>query len=76
MKLGSIRSNSPDGQLVVLSRDLKLAKVVSEIAPTLQNALDRWDDVEDKLQQVSADLNAGKAAGTITYDMKIGRAHV
>jgi fumarylacetoacetate (FAA) hydrolase len=45
MKLGSLKSASPDGQLVVLSRDLAFAKPVPEIAPTLQAALDRWSDV-------------------------------
>jgi fumarylacetoacetate (FAA) hydrolase len=34
MKLGSLKSNTPAGQIVVLSRDLALAKAVPDIAQT------------------------------------------
>ncbi|MFM9970851.1 MAG: fumarylacetoacetate hydrolase family protein [Burkholderiales bacterium] len=70
MKLGSLKSNTPDGQLVVLSRDLALAKAVPEIASTMQSALDRWDEVEAALQKISDDLNAGKIKDAITFDPK------
>ena len=68
MKLGSLRSDTPDGQLVVLSRDLKHAVPVPQIAATMQSALDRWEAVEPALQRVSADLNAGKVRDAMAFD--------
>jgi fumarylacetoacetate (FAA) hydrolase len=59
MKLASLKSDSRDGQLCVVSRDLRYALVVTEIAPTLQYALDHWSKVEGKLAAVYHDLNAG-----------------
>ena len=68
MKLGSLKSDTPDGQLVVLSRDLAFAKAVPDIAPTMQSALDRWDKVEAALMRVSDDLNAGRISDAMAFD--------
>jgi fumarylacetoacetate (FAA) hydrolase len=68
MKLGSVKSDTPDGQLVVLSRDLSLARPVPEIAPTMQSVLDRWDAVAPALQRVSDDLNAGRRGNAMPFD--------
>lgn len=68
MKLGSLKAGRPDGQLVVLSRDLARAKPVPDIAPTMQSALDRWDDVVEALIDVSDALNAGRVDGTLPFD--------
>jgi fumarylacetoacetate (FAA) hydrolase len=70
MKLGTLKSTTPDGQLVVLSRDLAYAKPVPDVAPTLQWALDRWDDVAPPLQEVSAALDAGRIRDAIAFDPK------
>ena len=58
MKLASLKSGR-DGQLVVVSRDLSRAITVPEIAPTLQAALDNWEETSTELEKVSAALNAG-----------------
>ena len=42
VKLATLRNGTRDGQLVVVSRDLKRALPVPAIAPTLQAALDDW----------------------------------
>ena len=42
MKLASLKQGR-DGSLVVVSRDLTRFKVVADIAPTLQYALDNWE---------------------------------
>ncbi|MBL4941748.1 MAG: 2-keto-4-pentenoate hydratase, partial [Colwellia sp.] len=42
MKLATLKNNTRDGQLVVVSRNLDKAVVVADIAHTLQNALDNW----------------------------------
>ncbi len=62
MKLASLK-NGRDGQLIVVSRDLKRAIAVPEIADTLQHALDQWADLEPRLQIVSDQLNANQIEG-------------
>lgn len=58
MKLASLRSGR-DGTLIVVSRNLKTAVKVPEIAATMQAALDNWSLLEAKLQSVSLQLNSG-----------------
>jgi fumarylacetoacetate (FAA) hydrolase len=67
MKLASLRGGR-DGRLAVVSRDLERAVLVPQIAPTLQAAMDDWDRVALRLEDVSAALNAGKAAGVFAFD--------
>jgi fumarylacetoacetate (FAA) hydrolase len=63
MRLGSRRARTRDGQLVVVSPDLRWALPVDEIAPTLQDALDRWTEVEDALRAADEQLRSGRATG-------------
>ncbi len=63
MKLGSLRSDSRDGRLVLVSRDLERMFEVSEYAPHLQAALDDWQNLAPRLQEISEDLNAGTVSG-------------
>ena len=58
MKLGSLKSGGRDGALVVVSRDLARRRLVPEIAPTLQAAIDDWARLEPRLAEVAAALNA------------------
>ena len=67
MKLASIENKTRDGKLVVVNRDLTKAVEVSQIAPTMQFALDNWHDVEEKLKQVYDDLNNGNISNTIDF---------
>lgn len=63
MKLGSLKSaQSLDGELCVISRDLKTAVKATHIAPSLREALEKWSEKEALLQKLSADLNSGVAA--------------
>ncbi|WP_373998734.1 fumarylacetoacetate hydrolase family protein [Bdellovibrio bacteriovorus] len=63
MKLGSLKSAlSKDGELCVVSRDLKTAVKATHIAPNLREALESWKDKEASLQKLYTDLNEGKAA--------------
>ncbi len=59
MKLASLKGGR-DGRLVIVSRDLSRASAASDIAPTLQAALDDWRTIAPKLRQAAADLEAGK----------------
>lgn len=58
MKLASLKSNqSRDGEPCLVSRDLTRAVRVPEIAPTLQYALEHWQQCEPKLKAVYEQLN-------------------
>lgn len=69
MKLGSLKSGR-DGILVVVSKDLSKAVKVPFIAETMQDALDNWSEVEEKLQQVYIDLNNGIMKDAFDLDTK------
>ena len=71
MKLGSLKEGGRDGTLVVVSRDLKHAVKASGIAATLQAALDDWSKLAPRLNALSDELNAGKAAGAFALDMSL-----
>ncbi|WP_100642485.1 fumarylacetoacetate hydrolase family protein [Alteromonas facilis] len=62
MKLASIKSGR-DGQLVIVSSDLAKMTTAQDIAPTLQFALDNWNDVAPQLQQRFDQLEAGEIEG-------------
>jgi fumarylacetoacetate (FAA) hydrolase len=70
MKLATLKDGSRDGRLVVVSRDLAQYQTVPKIAATLQHALDNWDLVAPRLQQVYATLNAGDAIGAAAFDQR------
>ncbi len=61
MKLASLKDGR-DGRLVVVSSDLVWCVAAGEIAPTLQAALDAWDDCEAQLRALSTQLEAGAVA--------------
>src|SRR5215210_7953813 len=68
MKLATLKTAGRDGRLIVVSRDLELAVAASEIAPTLQSALDDWEHKLPRLTQLSAALNLRRAADAFTFD--------
>lgn len=68
MKLASLKDGR-DGALIVVSRDLTQAVRVSDIAPTMQAALDHWDDLAPILEAVYTELNAGAHADAMPLDM-------
>ena len=63
MKLATLRNARPDGQLVVVSNDLARYVSAGRIAPTMQAALDDWDQAAPALTALSAQLDAGAIAG-------------
>lgn len=68
MKLGSLKSNSPDGTLVVVSRDNLKAVKVPNIASHMQAAMDDWDSAKPKLEEVYKNLNDGKCDDAFDVD--------
>lgn len=68
MKLASLKSiDSRDGELCLVNRELTKATRVAPIAKTLQEALDKWTEVEGQLQEMSKALNEGKIRETLPF---------
>lgn len=68
MKLATLRDGSRDGTLLVVSRDGTRAVPARDIAPHLQDALDRWDEVETALRSRAEELEADRADGAFPLD--------
>ncbi|PHR85839.1 MAG: hypothetical protein COA78_38765 [Blastopirellula sp.] len=68
MKLASLKSGR-DGALVVVSRDLKSACFAAPVAQTMQEALDRWDEIEGQLGTLYDELNSGKANAGFAFEI-------
>ena len=71
MKLATLKNNRRDGQLVVVSKDLRRCVAVPEIAATLQSALDDWAQLEPRLHEVYIALNTGTLVDEIPFDSKM-----
>lgn len=67
MKLASLKDGR-DGRLVVVSKDLKRAAPVADIAPTLQAALDDWAAKRPLLDAVYHSLNVAAARDMFDFD--------
>ncbi len=63
MKLGTLKSKSYDGELVVVSQDNSKFVRVPEIAPSFRVALETWANCKDRLKNVYEDLNSGEIEG-------------
>lgn len=60
MKLASLKYGGRDGSLIVVSRDLKSYVTASEVAPSLQAALENWQQAAPRLNSLSEELNSGQ----------------
>lgn len=69
MKLGTKNNGTRDGQLMVVSRDLKRCIEAGAGIPTMQAALDRWTEVETSLKEISNRLNQDSSFGHATSDV-------
>lgn len=67
MKLASLKG-ARDGKLCVVNRALTEATLVPEIAPTLQFALDHWQNLAPALQEVYQKLNAQQREQIFPFD--------
>lgn len=63
MKLGSLKEGGRDGTLIVVNRALDRAVRASAIAPTLQAALDDWQNAAPRLNALAEALAEGRADG-------------
>ena len=60
MKLGTIKSSSRDGQLVVVSKDNKSFVTAESVAPDLRSAVENWSNSKSQLEGLYKELNEGK----------------
>lgn len=69
MKLGTLKSKtSRDGELIVVSKDNQRAVRATGVAPSLREAIENWSTVKAKLEDLSRQLNDGKAQNSFTID--------
>ena len=61
MKLGSLKQGGRDGALVVISDDLTRAALARDVAGTLCQAIEAWDQTAPALAELQTRLNAGSA---------------
>lgn len=71
MKLATLKNDTRDGQLVVVSKDLQSAVAVTHIAPTMQYALDNWDTLSMHLQATYHALNIGQLDDVMAFDSSL-----
>lgn len=69
MKLATLKSERRDGTLIVVDQNLKWAVAVPEIAPTMQQALDGWDECSAQLTAVYYALNDGRVDNPFLLDV-------
>ncbi|SAK41292.1 fumarylacetoacetate (FAA) hydrolase [Caballeronia catudaia] len=70
MKLATLKDGTRDGQLIVVSRDLRTAAIADGIVSTLQRALDDWTFYAPQLMEVYEALSLGRARNTFSFDPK------
>lgn len=71
MKLATLKSKHRDGELLLVSEDLTLAVKTTEIARTLQQALDSWDACFDALKEKADALNSNNLKGAFPFDANL-----
>lgn len=73
MKLATLKNQTRDGQLIVVSQDGKKAVKADAIAKNLREAIETWKVSEPALRDLSKKLNAGDAPGS--FDVKVSDLH-
>lgn len=69
MKLGTLKSKSRDGELIVVSQDNTMAVRAADVAPSLREAVESWAVSKPKLEAIYKDLNSGKRADAFQIDL-------
>lgn len=68
MKLATYQDGSRDGQLIVVSRDLRQAHYATGIASRMQQVLDDWGFMAPQLQDLAHQLNSGRAPHAFPFN--------
>jgi fumarylacetoacetate (FAA) hydrolase len=64
MKLATLRNGTRDGQLLIVTRDLRRAVRATDIAPSLLVALESWEACRPRLQKLSEALEQSDVPGS------------
>lgn len=68
MKFATLyQANALDGQLCLVNRSLTTCFLLDKLAPTLQYAIENWDELEPTLQSLYTQLNIGELDGVFPY---------
>ena len=70
MKLASLKTGGRDGSLIVVSRNLEHFVSAADISPTLQIALDNWQQTAPRLNALYEELNNGACNDIRPMDVK------
>jgi fumarylacetoacetate (FAA) hydrolase len=62
MRLATLDNQTRDGKLIVIASSGETFASAESVAPTLQAALDNWDEVAPELERLSAQLERGQQA--------------
>src|SRR3546814_19175682 len=68
MKLATLRQGTRDGSLMVVNRSLTMMAGATKIAPTMQAALDDWENVAPALGALFEALERNDAEGALPFD--------
>ena len=68
LKLATLQNGTIDGELVVVTKDLRRAVSAAKISPCLLRALEAWDEVLPALEYLSTRLNEGTVAEAFAFD--------
>ena len=69
MKLASLKAGGRDGSLIVVNRTLDSYVPAADVAPTLQAALDDWQNAAPRLNAISDELNQGHRSDAEKLDV-------
>jgi fumarylacetoacetate (FAA) hydrolase len=68
LKLASLKAGGRDGRLIIVNSALTEYVDAGEIAQTLQQAIDDWENAAPRLNTVYQDLNGGEIGAAATLD--------
>ena len=68
MKLASIKSDSRDGKLIIVSSDNKRAVLAGEIMNSLREAIENWSTIKPELENLYKQLNEDKISSAFSLN--------
>lgn len=68
MKLGTLKTAHPDGELIVVSKDNQRAVRATQVAPSLREAIENWSVAKPKLESLYNQINEGPVSGEFKLD--------
>jgi len=71
MKFATYKNGTRDGQLMLVSRDLSKTIAIPEVAKTLQQLLDNWDELAPKAEEIYQRLNNGELVAAIEFEQHL-----